>query len=585
MPKPKVIETLDAFKAEVRNNEKDAMLLMAKRWNAVERGLDAQIAALTQEIDALRAIDKLPTANQLYRMERYKTLLAQTQREVGQYERFAQGEIERGQREYFALGNDAAQAMLRDLTPAGVNINFNRLPVDAVNNMIGYCKDGAPLFSVLKERALYPDAIDGLTTQLVNAMALGFNPRKTARLMKDGLAQGLTKALVIARTEQLRAFREASFQNYNKNSDIVKGWVWHSALGTRTCAACYAMHGTIHPLDERLEDHPSGRCAMIPISKGWKELGYDVPDTNPTIPSGEEEFAKLDEQQQLGVLGKGRYELYKAGKLDFGKLATFTDDKVWGRSLRIAPLGDIGGKLPVPTTGLLYHPNKLDTENIIERNIDALKYATGHPREDAEKMLNDAVDKLQDVVNNNKLAVHSPPDAAKMILQDGRFKTQFETGTSKGKLSFTDRAIAAEKGLGIPQNVSNELRPIHGLVKEGKCNAMDYGKVQWVFKDTVRERTTVTFGNSLGGMHAGIQQGAPINKVNGAVFEGAGRIYDFVESGRIPKYIEIQIQGPVKLDDVAEILILKSQKGMPDADWVYNEAKRLGIPVNWVGNF
>ena len=341
MPKPKVIETLDAFKAEVRNNEKDAMLLMAKRWNAVERGLDAQIAALTQEIDALRAIDKLPTANQLYRMERYKTLLAQTQREVGQYERFAQGEIERGQRDYFALGNDAAQAMLRDLTPVGVNINFNRLPVDAVNNMIGYCKDGAPLFSVLKERALYPDAVDGLTTQLVNAMALGYSPRKTALLMKDGLAQGLTKALVIARTEQLRAFREASFQNYNKNSDIVKGWIWHSALGDRTCAACYAMHGTEHPLSERLEDHPSGRCAMIPVSKGWAALGYDVPDTNPKIPSGEEEFAKLDEKQQLAVLGKGRFELYKAGKLDFGKMATFTDDKVWGRSLRIAPLGDI----------------------------------------------------------------------------------------------------------------------------------------------------------------------------------------------------------------------------------------------------
>jgi len=370
MPKPKVIETLDAFKAEVRNNEKDAMLLMAKRWNAVERGLDAQIAALTQEIDALRAIDKLPTANQLYRMERYKTLLAQTQREVGQYERFAQGEIERGQREYFALGNDAAQAMLRDLTPAGVNINFNRLPVDAVNNMIGYCKDGAPLFSVLKERALYPDAIDGLTTQLVNAMALGFNPRKTARLMKDGLAQGLTKALVIARTEQLRAFREASFQNYNKNSDIVKGWVWHSALGTRTCAACYAMHGTIHPLDERLEDHPSGRCAMIPISKGWKELGYDVPDTNPTIPSGEEEFAKLDEQQQLGVLGKGRYELYKSGKLDFGKLATFTDDKVWGRTLRVVSLKELKDDLPIdPFIGVSpYHSGrwgKLDADGAL----------------------------------------------------------------------------------------------------------------------------------------------------------------------------------------------------------------------------
>lgn len=342
MPKPKIIETLDIFRQNVLDKEQASITLMAKRWQGVEKALIPHMDALALQIELMRQEGKEPTEWQLYRMKRYQQLLAQTQQEVTKYENWAGITIENEQKEYFDLGRKFSMQTLGDLVPPGVNISFDRVPADAVQNMIGRCKDDAPLFSVLKNRALYPEAVDGLTTQLINAVALGYNPRKTARLMKDGLAQGLNKALVIARTEQLRAFREASYQNYKKNNNILKGWVWHSALGTRTCAACYAMHGTVHSLDERLDDHVCGRCVMIPLTRGWKELGFDgIPDTNPAIPSGEDMFAKLSEEKQRVIMGNSRYELWKAGKLEFGKMATFTNDPVWGRSVRITPLDKI----------------------------------------------------------------------------------------------------------------------------------------------------------------------------------------------------------------------------------------------------
>jgi SPP1 gp7 family putative phage head morphogenesis protein len=232
--------------------------------------------------------------------------------------------------------------MLRDVLPPGININFNRIPVAAVENMIGLSRDGSPLFSVLQKRALYPDAVDRMTTQMINAMALGYNPRKTAEMMKDGLAAGLNKALVIARTEQLRAYREATYQNYNANQDIVKGWVWHSACDDRTCAACWAMHGTVHALDERLDDHVCGRCAMVPVTKTWAEMGYaGLAEPNTDKRSGEEIFGTLDEERQRSILGAGRFDLWQSGDIEFRSMAKFTDDDVWGRSLRVTPIKDL----------------------------------------------------------------------------------------------------------------------------------------------------------------------------------------------------------------------------------------------------
>lgn len=129
----------------------------------------------------------------------------------------------------------------------------------------------------------------------------------------------------------------ATRQSYQANSDIVKGWIWHSALDERTCAACWAMHGTEHRLDERLDDHPNGRCAMVPQTATWAEIGEKygvdlsgVPETGPRIEPGVSIFDKLTPRQKILIVGQAKYEAMRQGKITLTDLVGRRRSNVWG---------------------------------------------------------------------------------------------------------------------------------------------------------------------------------------------------------------------------------------------------------------
>ena len=171
-----------------------------------------------------------------------------------------------------------------------------------------------------------------------------------------GLGLGLLIAWVIAPvtyTDTAPISLQAQFKDqyrlmiaraYQANGDVVKGWVWHSALDRRTCMACVAMHGTFHSLDERLDDHVSGRCAMMPITRSWEELGFPgIPETRPRIEPGTEWFARQTEDVQREMMGPGKYAAWKAGAFDFKDLVGQTRDPRWGTIRHERSLRDILG--------------------------------------------------------------------------------------------------------------------------------------------------------------------------------------------------------------------------------------------------
>lgn len=89
---------------------------------------------------------------------------------------------------------------------------------------------------------------------LLRGVALGANPRATAadmlRRAEGAFNGGLSRALVIARTETLDAYRTASALTHEANDHVLAGWMWLADLGPRCCPACWGMHGSVHPLDE-----------------------------------------------------------------------------------------------------------------------------------------------------------------------------------------------------------------------------------------------------------------------------------------------------------------------------------------------
>lgn len=230
MTDPAVVQVLQRFKEALLLQERQQMAEMALRYLEIERSLAASIQMLADEM-ALRKVQGLAvTPGALYRLDRYKALHAQARVELERYTRdYANPLIARMQAQYAQLGIEAAW---QALSVSAIGVSFKRLPIEAIMNMVGFTGDGAPLQRLLAQA--YPEAMDGMIRQLIESTARGVNPRATAAAMANGLGLGLDRVLVIARTEQLRAFRMASTAQY-RESGIVQGFKRLATKDSRTC--------------------------------------------------------------------------------------------------------------------------------------------------------------------------------------------------------------------------------------------------------------------------------------------------------------------------------------------------------------
>lgn len=257
---PLAIQVMREFHRALLAHEEAQVARMVRAWMTVDKALAADIRALAEEIVRLRAAGEVVTEAQLYRLSRYQSLVAQIQIEITRYEQRAAQIILAGESDMARMGVNHAQGAIRAMYRTfGVRGAFNHLPVRAVEYMVGLTADGGPLFGLLQQRALTPAAVDGLTKTLIEAVTRGWNPRKTARAMQDGLTDGLQKALVIARDQQLRVYRMASDQQY-RESGVVSAKRRVAAKDGRTCLACLAMDGELIPVGMEMYDHAAGRC-------------------------------------------------------------------------------------------------------------------------------------------------------------------------------------------------------------------------------------------------------------------------------------------------------------------------------------
>ncbi len=334
MPDPRVVVVMREFKLRLLAQEQAQMQEMARRWLETEQRLEAQIQDLAQQLADMRAAGEPVASWRVYQLDRYRSLLAQGREEFRRYASYAADRIERGQEELGALGlANASEAIQASYSPYGVAVMFNRLPVDAIEYMVGNSANGAPLGDLLRERMVGSsiEVWQRLTQTLVDGTTLGWNPRKTARMMRDNLAGGLDKALEIARSEQLRVYRAASSQQYQASGVVEKQKRLCDHSG-RVCAACLADEGREYPLDAPISDHPSGRCTGVPVVIGMPAVQWT---------QGEDWLKTQDAEVQRQILGPKRYELWQTGQLDFGAIASHTYDDTWGWSLGVTPLREL----------------------------------------------------------------------------------------------------------------------------------------------------------------------------------------------------------------------------------------------------
>ena len=123
-------------------------------------------------------------------------------------------------------------------------------------------------------------------------------------------------------------------------------------------------------------------------------------------------------------------------------------------------------------------------------------------------------DKVREMLSSNEvhIGIRFHAEDLKAILNDGRFKSQFETGKSGGSYDPAFRRKAEKEQMGYKKSTLKQDRPIYGMLFEGKDTSkisptqfggVHYGDVVAILKPSVKTHSTVTFEDSLS-VHGGV---------------------------------------------------------------------------------
>lgn len=342
MPEPSDVQRAsERFKAALLRNERAAASDMVRVYGGIWKRTKPQLDALLQSIEEARQRGEQVQSSAVARSERLGQLLAQVEQEVGQYAAYVDESVRRQQSAAIEAAAQDAEGLTRSAMgdaptdEARLALRWNRLPREAVAELVGQLASGAPLDVLLGE--LGPEAAQRVKDALLEGLALGRNPRVIARDVRRNMGMPLTRSLRISRTETLRAYRGATLANFRANSDTVTGWRWSASHSTRTCPACLAMDGKVFPLDKPMPAHISCRCSVTPVTVSWQDLGIDAPEPD-LGETGAQWFARQPASVQREMLGDEGYTAYKSGKVTLDDFVGVRKSRVWGDQVKTVNL-------------------------------------------------------------------------------------------------------------------------------------------------------------------------------------------------------------------------------------------------------
>lgn len=327
---------VERHRRELLRLERGAASEMVRVYGGIWQRLQRELNSLLEEYNAALEANGEISPSWVYEHDRLHNLQRQVEAELRRFADYAEARIVANERAAVQAASRHFQEILTTTARGqrGIVGVWDRLPVPAIEDLVGFTANGSPLRALLDE--LGPAASEAVRSGLVEGLALGQNPREIARRIRGELGGDLVRALRISRTETLRSYREATRRNYQANSDIIAGWRWLAAKQGRTCAMCLAMDGSFHTLDEHLDDHPNGRCAMVPCLKGEE-------NQPPGWETGSTWLDKQPEAVQRQVLGNAGYEAYRAGAVKLADFVGQKNSREWGTTRYAKSLKEIVG--------------------------------------------------------------------------------------------------------------------------------------------------------------------------------------------------------------------------------------------------
>lgn len=351
MPRPTAIDAANRFRQQLEAQEIASFQRMATIYAAIFRSVQDDVHALAEEIANIDVPDREKVIN----LARLGRILDQIEIQVTRFGGTVASEITLAQRlSIEAAVTNAIELIELSLPPdlpdsvlQAIRGSFVVLPADAIEAAAGLLDDDSPLVTALEKN--YGAAVrEKVEQQFLSGIAEGMNPRRIAILLDrnfvNALGNGLTWAMTTVRTAQIKSYQLANHAMYQANPDLVPAWIWHAQLDSRTCMSCINQHGSEHPITETLNDHHNGRCAAIPKTITYADLGLNIPERRQPIIRGETWFKEQPRATQLEMMGGAMFRAWKDGQVPFSDLSQSYDDDVYGELLRQASLKDILGR-------------------------------------------------------------------------------------------------------------------------------------------------------------------------------------------------------------------------------------------------
>lgn len=106
-----------------------------------------------------------------------------------------------------------------------------------------------------------------------------------------------------------------------------------NGLLVHNCMSCVSQHGSIHSVNETLNDHHQGRCAPVPVVKGttWAQ----------GVEAGRDWYGRLPEAVQRRMAGNLMFVALRDGAVQWDDLSRPYKDDVFGEMLREASVVEL----------------------------------------------------------------------------------------------------------------------------------------------------------------------------------------------------------------------------------------------------
>ncbi|MGD1852713.1 MAG: anti-CBASS protein Acb1 family protein [Leptolyngbyaceae cyanobacterium] len=213
---------------------------------------------------------------------------------------------------------------------------------------------------------------------------------------------------------------------------------------------------------------------------------------------------------------------------------------------------------------------------------------------------------MQKLMDAADLAIRVPSSNVLEKIIGDRFRTQFETNTSKALKNKTARKVTEREAFGYDEKTDKALRPIYGYLSGSKSLDSEsdgdldgYGTIAVRMKSAVRDKATFTGDDSLATENREVEDedvipSSSLRNVNAAsmlrernfgVLEDPEETLDIIANAESfeelrqvgGQYLEVQYHGQLKPSDIGEI-VFTSEKQKPSPK-IKEWAKQNGVNI------